>query len=92
VDGDVSKKETAIKVVDAAVKHFGRIDWRFKSTRTSKEFWTRAGLVSEPGRPTIPQEPISGSSRQKRNQLLTISNNNYDRSVIELPINGEERR
>src|SRR6516165_7337704 len=25
-DGDVSKKETAIKVVDAAVKHFGRID------------------------------------------------------------------
>ena len=26
VDGDVSKKETAIKVVDAALKHFGRID------------------------------------------------------------------
>ena len=26
VDGDVSKKETAIRVVDAAVKHFGRID------------------------------------------------------------------
>ena len=26
VDGDVSKKETAIKVVDAAVKHFGHID------------------------------------------------------------------
>jgi NADP-dependent 3-hydroxy acid dehydrogenase YdfG len=26
VDGDVSKKETAIKVVDAAIKHFGRID------------------------------------------------------------------
>jgi NAD(P)-dependent dehydrogenase (short-subunit alcohol dehydrogenase family) len=26
VDGDVSKKETAVKVVDAAVKNFGRID------------------------------------------------------------------
>lgn len=26
VDGDVSKKETAVKVVDAAVKHFDRID------------------------------------------------------------------
>jgi NAD(P)-dependent dehydrogenase (short-subunit alcohol dehydrogenase family) len=26
VDGEVSKKETAIKVVDAALKHFGRID------------------------------------------------------------------
>jgi hypothetical protein len=26
VDGDVRKKETAIKVVDAALKHFGRID------------------------------------------------------------------
>ena len=26
VDGDVSKKETAIKVVDAALEHFGRID------------------------------------------------------------------
>jgi NADP-dependent 3-hydroxy acid dehydrogenase YdfG len=26
VDGDVSKRETALKVVDAALKHFGRID------------------------------------------------------------------
>jgi len=26
VDGDVSKKETAVKVVEAALKHFGRID------------------------------------------------------------------
>jgi NAD(P)-dependent dehydrogenase (short-subunit alcohol dehydrogenase family) len=26
VDGDVGKKETAVKVVDAAVNHFGRID------------------------------------------------------------------
>jgi NAD(P)-dependent dehydrogenase (short-subunit alcohol dehydrogenase family) len=26
VDGDVGKRETAIKVVDAALKHFGRID------------------------------------------------------------------
>jgi NAD(P)-dependent dehydrogenase (short-subunit alcohol dehydrogenase family) len=26
VDGEVSKKETAVKVVDAALKHFGRID------------------------------------------------------------------
>ena len=26
VDGEVSKKETAVKVVDSALKHFGRID------------------------------------------------------------------
>jgi NAD(P)-dependent dehydrogenase (short-subunit alcohol dehydrogenase family) len=26
VDGDLSKKATAIKVVEAALKHFGRID------------------------------------------------------------------
>jgi NAD(P)-dependent dehydrogenase (short-subunit alcohol dehydrogenase family) len=26
VDGDVSKKETAVKVADAAIRHFGRID------------------------------------------------------------------
>jgi NAD(P)-dependent dehydrogenase (short-subunit alcohol dehydrogenase family) len=26
VDGDVSRRETAVKVVDAALKHFGRID------------------------------------------------------------------
>jgi len=26
VDGDISKKETAVKVAEAAVKHFGRID------------------------------------------------------------------
>jgi NAD(P)-dependent dehydrogenase (short-subunit alcohol dehydrogenase family) len=26
VDGDISKKETAVKVAEAAIKHFGRID------------------------------------------------------------------
>src|SRR5260370_40828357 len=26
VDGEVSKKETAVEVVEAALKHFGRID------------------------------------------------------------------
>jgi NAD(P)-dependent dehydrogenase (short-subunit alcohol dehydrogenase family) len=26
VDGEASKKETAVQVVDAAIKHFGRID------------------------------------------------------------------
>src|SRR5271156_4989979 len=26
VDGDIGKKATAVKVADAAVKHFGRID------------------------------------------------------------------
>ncbi len=26
VDGDIGKEETAVKVVDAALKHFGRID------------------------------------------------------------------
>ena len=26
VDGDIGKKETAIKVADAAIRHFGRID------------------------------------------------------------------
>lgn len=32
VDGDVGKKETAIKVVDAALKHFGRIDLLVNNT------------------------------------------------------------
>ena len=32
VDGDVSKKETAIKVVDAVLKHFGRIDLLVNNT------------------------------------------------------------
>src|SRR6266576_113834 len=31
VDGDISKKDTAIKVADAAVRHFGRIDLLVKS-------------------------------------------------------------
>ena len=26
VDGDIGQKETAVKVADAAIKHFGRID------------------------------------------------------------------
>jgi NAD(P)-dependent dehydrogenase (short-subunit alcohol dehydrogenase family) len=26
IDGDISKKETAIEVAEAAIKHFGRID------------------------------------------------------------------
>jgi NAD(P)-dependent dehydrogenase (short-subunit alcohol dehydrogenase family) len=32
VDGDVGKKETAIKVVDAVLKHFGRIDLLVNNT------------------------------------------------------------
>jgi len=28
VDGEVSKKETAVEVVEQALKHFGRIDLR----------------------------------------------------------------
>src|SRR5258707_6117502 len=31
VDGDIGKKETAIKVVEAARKHFGRIDLLFNN-------------------------------------------------------------
>ena len=34
VDGDVSKKETAIKVIDAALKHFHRIDLLFNNAGT----------------------------------------------------------
>ena len=26
MDGDIAKKETAVKAADAAIKHFGRID------------------------------------------------------------------
>jgi len=29
VDGDIGRKETAVKVADAAIKHFGRIDLLF---------------------------------------------------------------
>src|SRR3954468_934930 len=31
VDGDISKKDMAIKVADAAISHFGRIDLLFNS-------------------------------------------------------------
>ena len=31
VDGDIGKKETAVKVADAAVSHFERIDLRWNS-------------------------------------------------------------
>jgi NAD(P)-dependent dehydrogenase (short-subunit alcohol dehydrogenase family) len=35
VDGEVSKKETAVKVAEAALKHFGRIDLLVNNAESS---------------------------------------------------------
>src|SRR3954470_19848999 len=47
VDGDIGKKDTAVKVADAAVKHFGRIDLLVNS----------AGIyISKPFREYTPED------------------------------------
>jgi NADP-dependent 3-hydroxy acid dehydrogenase YdfG len=37
VDGEVSKKETAVMAVDTAVKHFGRIDPRQRQLKNQQK-------------------------------------------------------
>jgi NAD(P)-dependent dehydrogenase (short-subunit alcohol dehydrogenase family) len=95
VDGDVGKKETAIKVVDAAVKHFGRVDLlvnnagiympkRFREY-TPEDFETMI-TTNVAGYFFVTQQAVMQMRKQKYGHIVSISTVLTDQPLAGAPI------
>ena len=82
VDGDISKKETAIKVVDAAVSHFGRVDLLVNSagiyiakpfTQYTPEDFERMIGTNVAGYFFVTQQAVAHMRKQKSGHIVSIS-------------------
>ncbi len=82
VDGDIGKRETAIKVVDAAVKHFDRIDLLVNcagiyipkpfTEYTPEDFETMIG-TNVAGYFFVTQQAVAQMRKQKSGHIVSIS-------------------
>ena len=99
VDGDIGKKETAVKVVDAAIKHFGRIDLLVNSAGiyipkpfteyTLEDFNAMIG-TNVAGYFFVTQQVVARMRRQKSGHIVSISTMLTDQplagATISLPV------
>ena len=95
VDGDIGKKETAIKVVDAAVKHFGRIDLLVNcagiyipkpfTEYTPEDFETMIG-TNIAGYFFVTQQAVAQMRKQKSGHIVSISTVLVDQPLAGAPI------
>jgi len=95
VDGDISKKETALKVADAAVSHFGRIDLLFNGAGiylakpfteyTPEDFEMMIG-TNVAGYFFITQQAVAQMRKQKSGHIVTISTGLTDQPLAGAPI------
>ena len=82
VDGDIGKKDTAIKVAGAAIKHFGRIDLLFNNAGiyipkpfteyTPEDFELMIG-TNVAGYFFITQQAVTQMRKQKSGHIVSIS-------------------
>jgi len=82
VDGDIGKKETAVKVVDAALKHFDRIDLLVHNAGiympkpfteyTPEDFETMIG-TNVAGYFFVTQQVVAQMRKQKSGHIVSIS-------------------
>ena len=82
VDGDIGKKETAVKVVDAALKHFDRIDLLVNNAGiympkpfteyTPEDFETMIG-TNVAGYFFVTQQVVAQMRKQKSGHIVSIS-------------------
>jgi len=90
VDGDIGKKETAIKVADAAISHFGRIDLLVNSAGiylpkpfteyTPEDFELLIG-TNVAGYFYITQQVVAQMHKQRSGHVVTISTSLTDQPL-----------
>src|SRR5260370_7715669 len=95
VDGDIGKRETAVKVVDAALKHFGRIDLLVNcagiyipkpfTEYTPEDFETMIG-TNIAGYFFVTQQVVAQMRKQKSGHIVSISTVLVDQPLAGAPI------
>jgi NAD(P)-dependent dehydrogenase (short-subunit alcohol dehydrogenase family) len=95
VDGDIGKKETAIKAVDAAMKHFGHLDLLVNSAGiympkpfteyTPEDFETMIG-TNVAGYFFVTQQAVAQMRKQKSGHIVSISTVLTDQPLAGAPI------
>jgi NAD(P)-dependent dehydrogenase (short-subunit alcohol dehydrogenase family) len=95
VDGDIGKKETAIKAVEAALKHFGRLDLLVNSAGiylpkpfieyTPEDFETMIS-TNVAGYFFVTQQAVAQMRKQKSGHIVSISTVLTDQPLAGAPI------
>ena len=95
VDGDISKKETVVKVADAAIRHFGRIDLLVNSPGiyipkpfteyTPEDFEMMIG-TNIAGYFFIMQQAVTQMRKQKSGHIVSVSTVLTDQPLAGAPI------
>src|SRR5882724_4904 len=95
VDGDISKKESAIEAVDAAMKHFGRIDLLVNSagiyiskpfTEYTPEDFETMIRTNIAGYFFVTQQAVAQMRKQKSGHIVSISTVLTDQPLAGAPI------
>src|SRR6266705_906850 len=95
VDGDIGKRDTAIRVADAAIKHFGRIDLLVNNagiyipkpfTEYTPEDFERMIGTNVAGYFFITQLVVAQMRKQKSGHIVSISTNLTEQPLAGAPI------